>query len=126
MTDQIGGMRQAGAMMARDTVKKDRLAGRVGEQVSGKRHLFGRCTRASHGDHHPADSGFPDHFDLVAELGIGGVDCRQRHNCLDRLATDDSSEWAGPLPGPAHELPRENHLHPLFEPDVAVHDRRGR
>jgi hypothetical protein len=31
MPDQIGGMGQTGAMMPRDTMKKYRLAGRIGQ-----------------------------------------------------------------------------------------------
>ena|GEM_PF-2655018 len=36
-------MGQTGAMMPRDTMKEYGLAGGVGQQVGGQRHLLGRC-----------------------------------------------------------------------------------
>ncbi len=125
MANEIGGVGQAGAMVPRDTMKKDRLAGGVGQQVRSQRHLFRGCPRASHGNDNPANTGLPDDLDLVTEFGVGGVDRRECHDGPDRLATDDPAERAGLLPGSPHELSRDDHLHSLLEPDVAMHDQKG-
>ena len=65
-----------------------------------------------------------DHLCLLAKLGIGGVDRRERHDRFDRLATDDPAERARPLPGSAHEPSRDDHLDPLLEPVVTAQNQQ--
>jgi hypothetical protein len=120
VADQVSGVRQAGAVMTRHTVKEDWLPGRVGKKVGGDRHLLESRARASHRHDHPADSRLAHKFCLVAELGIGRVDRRQGHDRPDSLTSDDPAERAGPLPGAPHEMAWNHNLYPLLEPVITV------
>ncbi len=111
-------------MMSRDTMKKNGLAGGVAQQVGGQRHLLGRCSRAAHGNDDPADPSLPNHLCLIAKLGIGGVDRRERDDRFDGLATDDPAQRARLLPGSAHDPSRDDHVHPLLEPAVTAQDQQ--
>jgi hypothetical protein len=96
-------VRQTRAMMSRDTVKKDRLQGRISQQVGGPGHLCKRRGRATHRHDDPAHSCVGDDQRLTCELRIVTVDCRQRHDRLDPLAGDDRPQRFRILPSATNQ-----------------------
>jgi hypothetical protein len=125
MTNQVGGVRQAGPMMPRNTVKENRLVRRVAQKVRGQGKLFGRRARPAHRHDDPANPQLADDPLLLGELGIGGVDRGQRDDRPDPFLRDDSSQRRLTLPGSTYQLARYNDLDSFLEPMITERDHAG-
>ncbi len=112
--DQIGGVRQAGAMVPGNAMKKNGLPALVRQEVSRLTHLLDGCLRAPHRNDNPFHTRISHDLRLRDVLGIVAIDRGQCHNGLDSLAGDDRTQCVGSLPRAADQTMRNDRSNPFL------------